>query len=106
MLTIMTVLFFFPLVHRRRPGGCTDHTGLCTVLAFNRAGLLLISSGQVPEIAAHPYSGSFSTSDATNGQSPIPPLPDIPSCLTGPVVLNSSNVLFYSSDVLFYFGYR
>jgi hypothetical protein len=39
----------------------------------NRAGLLLISSGQVPEMAAHPYSGSFSTSDATNGQSPFSP---------------------------------
>jgi hypothetical protein len=36
-------------------------------------------------MAAHPYSGSFSTSDATDGQSPVPPLPHIPSCLTGPI---------------------
>jgi hypothetical protein len=52
----------------------------------NGAGLLLISSGQVPEMAAHPYSGSFSTSDATNGQSPVPPLPHIASCPTGPLI--------------------
>jgi hypothetical protein len=32
-----------------------------------------------PEIAARPYSGSFSSL----GQSPVPPLPHIPSCLTG-----------------------
>jgi hypothetical protein len=44
--------------------------------------LVLQSWAVTPEMAARPYSGSFSSL----GQSPVPPLPHIPSCPTAPLI--------------------
>jgi hypothetical protein len=44
--------------------------------------LVLQSWAVTPEMAARPYSGSFSSL----GQSPVPALPHIPSCPTGPLI--------------------
>jgi hypothetical protein len=57
-------------------------SGTHCVQALPVKALVLQSWAVTPEMSACPYSGSFSSL----GQSPVPPLPHIPSCLTGPLI--------------------
>jgi hypothetical protein len=77
--------FFFFLWYTAVDQGGVQALPLYSV-GLTELGCYSLVIGQVPEMAARPYSGSFSTSDATNGQSPVPPPPHIPSCPTGPLI--------------------
>jgi hypothetical protein len=63
--------FFFSILWTTScdQGGCTTLTALYSTYGIGLTELACYSLALVvSEMAAHPYSGSFSTSDATNGQ--------------------------------------